>query len=128
MFSRSYFSATATWVGLVITTSALGTSCIMRRWAIWRWIWRILPFTSGSPSLCLNSSFTSCLVTEEFITRDGVYRCFDVARYLPPRPPWHSTWYRKGQADALPSLYRDQQGTLSRGGHRQRGGHRSPSP
>ena len=46
---------------LVTTTSALGTSCIMRRCAISRCIWRMRPLTSGRP-LGLPSSRTSCCV------------------------------------------------------------------
>ena len=62
----SYFSATAKWVGLVITTSASGTCCIIRRSAICRCNWRIFDLTSGLPSLSLYSSLTSCLVIINF--------------------------------------------------------------
>ncbi|MNN43889.1 hypothetical protein D3C81_1581530 [compost metagenome] len=65
--SASYFSATAKCVGLVITTSAVGTACIIRRCAISRCIWRTLAFTSGLPSLSLYSSRISCLVIISFL-------------------------------------------------------------
>ncbi|MDT4847934.1 hypothetical protein FQZ97_820110 [compost metagenome] len=64
--SASYLSATAKCVGLVITTSACGTACIIRRSAISRCSWRIRPLTSGLPSLSLYSSLTSCLVIISF--------------------------------------------------------------
>ncbi|MNU00149.1 hypothetical protein D3C72_2432030 [compost metagenome] len=59
---RSYFSAMAKWVGLVMTTVAFGTSLIMRRRAASRCKRRMRPFTIGSPSDCLDSSLMSCLL------------------------------------------------------------------
>ncbi len=58
----SYFSATAKCVGLVTTTSALGTSAIMRRRAISRCWLRMRALTCGSPSISLNSWRSSSLV------------------------------------------------------------------
>ena len=58
----SYSSATAKCSGLVMTTSASLTRCIIRALAISRWRLRIWTFTSGLPSICLNSSLISCKV------------------------------------------------------------------
>jgi hypothetical protein len=55
----SYFSATAKCVGLVTTTSAVGTAASIRPRDIARCRSLILPLTSGSPSLSLNSCFAS---------------------------------------------------------------------
>src|SRR5579859_5237017 len=57
-----YLSATATWVGLVTTTSALGTASNILRRAISLCSWRIRALIIGSPSDCLYSSLTSCFV------------------------------------------------------------------
>ena len=50
MFFGSYLSATAKCVGLTITTSAVGTLCIMRRRASCCCIWRMRCLVSGRPS------------------------------------------------------------------------------
>ena len=60
--ARSYLSATAIWVGLVTTTSALDTFWSIRLRLVARWSERIRLFTSGSPSDSLCSWMTSCLV------------------------------------------------------------------
>ena len=52
-------SATAKCVGLTITTSAVGTLCIMRRRASVCCIWRMRCFVSGRPSDSLASSRSS---------------------------------------------------------------------
>ena len=51
-----YSNATATWVGFVTTTSALGIESNILLRAISLWIWRIRALIIGSPSACLNSS------------------------------------------------------------------------
>ena len=56
LMPRSYCSATAKWVGLVITTVALGTAAIMRLRMRETRSWRILALIFGSPSCSLNSS------------------------------------------------------------------------
>ena len=55
----SYFSAMEKWVGLVMTTVADGTACIIRWRERLRPIWRIFPLILGSPSCSLCSSFIS---------------------------------------------------------------------
>ncbi|CFP65270.1 Uncharacterised protein [Bordetella pertussis] len=51
---------------MVTTTSAPGTSDIMRRRAMARCCWRMRPFTWGSPSPSLCSCRTSSLVMRSF--------------------------------------------------------------
>ena len=62
MVSESYLSATARVVGLVITTSAVGTASIIRAKAIWRARRRRAPRICGLPSCSLYSCLTSSLV------------------------------------------------------------------
>ena len=66
----SYFSATATWVGLTSTTSAVATSAIIRLRLISRWRPRSAPFWCGSPSDCRCSRLISSrLIRMPFSTR-----------------------------------------------------------
>ena len=67
--SLSYLSATAKWVGLVITTVAFFTSFSVQRRRISRRNRRIRPRISGFPSLFLFSSRTSCLVIRRECSR-----------------------------------------------------------
>src|SRR5580692_6597546 len=59
IFMGSYFRATAKCVGLTITTSAVGTLCIIRRRARVCCIWRMRCLVSGRPSISLDSSRNS---------------------------------------------------------------------
>ena len=53
----SYLSATAKWVGLVITTVASGTAAIMRRRERSMRSLRMRALTAGSPSVCCHFFF-----------------------------------------------------------------------